>query len=256
MARIAGWQTLPAPVWRGASVMLAPLANLKVVPKRFLQRMRDLASADNTSIVQNLLCWVREQEHRHLCWDMDVLPVRRLFESRWEYQPLPEASRLEQLFAHMTEADIRLTLANDYLFKIDIASMKESLEVRVPMLDEDLFAFGLALPHYLKVNQWTCKRVLRAVAQRWLPPTVASKPKRGFAIPVDGWVDTDFKMRLKDTLLGPSSRLPDFFRPKVYRPILEAFCKGCAHPQISRQGLYQRAIMFLAVHMTLSPKAL
>jgi asparagine synthase (glutamine-hydrolysing) len=166
MARIAGWQTLPAPVWRGASVMLAPLANLKVVPKRFLQRMRDLASADNTSIVQNLLCWVREQEHRHLCWDMDVLPVRRLFESRWEYQPLPEASRLEQLFAHMTEADIRLTLANDYLFKIDIASMKESLEVRVPMLDEDLFAFGLALPHYLKVNQWTCKRVLRAVG--WL----------------------------------------------------------------------------------------
>ena len=43
-------------------------------------------------------------------------------------------------------------LANDYLYKVDTASMKESLEVRVPMLDEDLMAFGLSLPHQLKVN--------------------------------------------------------------------------------------------------------
>jgi asparagine synthase (glutamine-hydrolysing) len=256
MAGIARWQTLPAPVWHGASITLAPLANFKVVPKRFLQRLRDLAGADNTSLIQNLLCWVREQEHRHLCWDTDVLPIRRLFEPRWEHHLPSEASRLEQLFAHMTEANIRLTLANDYLFKVDIASMRESLEVRVPMLDEELFAFGLSLPHSLKVKGRTCKRVLRAVAERWLPPTVASKPKRGFAIPVDGWVDTAFKTRLKDALLGPTSRLPEFFKPEAYRPIVEAFCKGRAHPQISREGLYQRAIMFLAVHLALSSKAL
>jgi len=176
-----------------------------------------------------------------------------LFEPRWEHHLSPKASRLEQLFAHMTEAGIRLTLANDYLFKVDIASMKESMEVRVPMLDEDLFAFGLSLPLSLKVHGRMCKRVLRAVAQRWLPPPVANKPKWGFGIPIDSWVDTSFKRRLKDTLLGPSSRLPDFFRPEAYRPIVEAFCQeegACAH--ISRQGLYQRAIMFLAVHLALS----
>jgi asparagine synthase (glutamine-hydrolysing) len=254
MARIARCHILPAPVWHGASVALIPWANLKVVPKRFLQRLRDLAGADNTAIVQNLLCWVRDQEHRHLCCDTDVLPIRRLFEPRWEHHLSPKASRLEKLFVHMTEVGIRLPLANDYLVKVDIASMKESLEVRVPMLDEDLFAFGLSLPHYLKVDGRTCKRVLRAVAQRWLPLPVASKPKRGFAIPVDRWVDTDFKERLQDTLLGPSSRLPDFFRPAAYRPILEAFCQGHPCPHISRQGLYQRAIMFLAVHLGLSSK--
>jgi len=144
-----------------------------------------------------------------------------------------------------------MALPNDFLFKVDTASMRESLEVRVPMLDEELFAFGLSLPHSLKVKGRTCKRVLRAVAKSWLPPSVASKPKRGFAIPVDSWVNADFKMRLRDALLGSSSRLPEFFRPEAYRPMVEALCEGRPCPGISRQGLYLRAIMLLSVHLAL-----
>jgi len=251
MARIIRYQIFPIPVWYGAAVALALLARLAVVPERFPQRLRELAGADDTSVMHNLLCWVREHEHRRLCWDRDVLPVRRLFEPQWEHYLLPRASRLERLSAHATEIYTRLGLPNDFLFKVDTASMRESLEVRVPMLDEELFAFGLSLPHSLKVQGRMCKQVLRAVAKSWLPPTVASKPKRGFAIPVDSWVNTDFKMRLREALLGPSSRLPEFFRLEVYRPMVEALCEGRSYPGISREGLYQRAIMLLSVHLAL-----
>ena len=75
-------------------------------------------------------------------------------------------------------------MANDFLFKVDTASMRESLEVRVPMLDEDLFAFGLSLSHACKVEGRSSKRVLRAVADGWLPASVARKPQWGFAIPL------------------------------------------------------------------------
>src|SRR5262249_46176855 len=143
-------------------------------------------------------------------------------------------------------------LPNDYLFKVDTASMKESLEVRVPMLDEDLFAFGLSLPHYLKVNGRTCKRVLRSVAKRWLPHGVATKPKHGFGIPVDTWVDGEFKSRLRESLLGRSSGLAEFFHPETYRPIIETFCEGRLSPEISREGLYQRVIMLLSVQLAIS----
>lgn len=246
---IARWQTLPMFVCGGVSAALAPLTRAGVVPERLGQRLGDLVGADDTSVSQNLFCWVREQEHRRLCRDTDVLPIRRLFEPQWDYHLTPNASRLERLSAHTTEVAVRLMLANDFLFKVDTASMKESLEVRVPMLDEDLFAFGLSLPHHLKVNGRTCKTVLRKVAQHRLPDAVAAKPKWGFGIPVDTWVDSGFKARLTDTLLGPSSRLPEFFRPEVYGPWVKAFCEGHLCPGVSRQGLHQRAIMLLSLQL-------
>jgi asparagine synthase (glutamine-hydrolysing) len=246
------WQVLPAPIWRGASVALTPLERVAIVRKHLSRRLTEFAGADDVSIIQNLLCWVREQEHRRLCHNRDLLPVRRLFELQWDHDLLPRASRIERLSAHATEIQTRLLLPNDFLFKVDTASMRESLEVRVPMLDEELFAFGLCLPHHLKVQRRTCKRVLRSVAESWLPLTVARKRKRGFGIPVDSWVHADFKTRLKDALLGPSSRLPEFFRPEAYSPMVQAFCDGRPCPGISRQGLYQRAIMLLSVHVVLS----
>lgn len=255
IARIARWQTFPAPIWRGASATLTALACFGIVPKRLAQRLNDLDGADDISVIQSLFCYLDEQEHRRLCWDTNVLPVRRLFKPQWEYHLPPGASRLEQLSAHTAEVCVRLELANDFLFKVDTASMRESLEVRVPMLDENLFAFGLTLPHAFKVHGRTCKSVLRAVAERWLPPAIASKPKGGFTIPVDAWVNMDFRVRLKDALLGPSSRLPEFFRPEVYRPIVEAFCERRPCPNISRVCLYQRTIMLLALHLALSGKA-
>jgi asparagine synthase (glutamine-hydrolysing) len=142
-------------------------------------------------------------------------------------------------------------LPNDFLFKVDMASMRESLEVRVPMLDEDLFAFGLSLSHACKVEGRLPKKVLRAVADRWLPPRVASKPKWGFAIPLDTWVNRSFKEQLYETLLGSSTALGEFFKPEAYQPILESFRNGRPHPSISRQGLYQRAIMLLSMHLHL-----
>lgn len=63
------------------------------------------------------------------------------------------------------------------------------------------------------------------------------------------WVDADFKVRLRDTILGPASRSPDFFRPEAYRPIVYAFCEDGSLSSISREGLYGRAIMFLAVQL-------
>ena len=170
----------------------------------------------------------------------------------WGHQLPSHVSRLERLSAHATEVYGRLLLPNDFLFKVDTASMRESLEVRVPLSDEDLFAFGLSLPHVLKARGPNCKRVLRGIAKKWLPPSVATRPKQGFRIPIDRWVTPAFKARLRETLLGRSTRLPDFFHIDSYRPIVEAFCDQRAAPGISRQGLYQRAMMLLSVHLALT----
>jgi asparagine synthase (glutamine-hydrolysing) len=248
---IAPWQSIPEALMRSVLVALQPLSRLGIVSERLPQRIKELSKTDDTSIVENLFCWVRGDEHRRLCLDSNLLPVGRLFEPQWENHLHPHAPRIERLSAITTEANVRLILPNDFLFKVDIASMKESLEVRVPMLDEDLFDFGLSLHHRLKATCRINKRVLRRLDNRELPPKIASKPKRGFGVPVDRWVEPEFKARLRDFLLGPSSKLPEFFRPEIYQPMIEAFCDDRPCPHTSRQGLYQRAIMLLSVELAL-----
>jgi asparagine synthase (glutamine-hydrolysing) len=245
-------QALPPIVRRGASILLTPLSRIGAAPKSLPQRIRELDFGDDTAFVQSLFSWMREQEHRAFCLNRDVLPLSRLFEPQWQHQLPAGSSRLERLSMLATEVNVRLLLPNEFLFKVDTASMKESLEVRVPLLDEDLFAFTLSLPHHLKVTGRTCKKVLRNIALRRLPAKIAAKEKKGFCLPVDKWVNSEFKARLKDELLGASSKLPNYFRPNAYRPVVEAFCDGENYPGVSRENLYHRIIMLLSVHLALS----
>jgi asparagine synthase (glutamine-hydrolysing) len=249
LARIARWQRFPAPFWDGGALALFPFGRYG---RRIRTRMKSLAQADDTSVIESMYCLLSEEEHAALCRDTDLLPVRRLFEPEWDYHLPPHAGRLDRLSAHATEVGMRLAMANDYLFKVDAASMKESLEVRVPMLDEDLVAFGLSLPHHLKVQGRTCKRVLRGVAQRMLPTAIATKPKWGFAVPLRAWVDADFKVLLRDTLLGPSSRLSEYFRPAAYTKIVKDICDSSTLRESATGEHHVRGMMLLAAQLTLA----
>ncbi len=250
LARISRVQQWPLLLKKVAAIGLRPLAQVGLVPGHWPQRFSGLAEKGDSAIIHELFSWVSEEEQRRLCIDFEkALPVRRFFEPQWEHQLPRSASPVDKLSSLATEINIRLTLPNDFLFKVDMASMKESLEIRVPMLDEDLFDFGFTLPHRLKVKDQVCKLVLREVADRQLPSAVARKPKSGFGIPVDTWVTKDFKLNLRESLLGSSSRLPEFFDPRAYTPIVDAFCDDRSCFGISRQGLYNRAIMLLSVQV-------
>jgi asparagine synthase (glutamine-hydrolysing) len=249
LARIARMQQWPAAMWKTSALVLGPLASLGVVSSRLPARLREVAHGDDVQIVQNLFTFSQEEELRGLCLDYgEMLPIRRFFEQQWEHRLPRNASRVERLSALATEVNVRVTLANDFLFKVDLASMKESLEVRVPMLDEEVFSFGLTLPHKLKVKGRVCKQVLREVAARQLPLMIAKKPKHGFAVPVDRWVNEEFKLRVRETLLGPSSRLPEFFQWDGYAPVVQAFCSGTASG-MSREAILRRILFFLSIHL-------
>lgn len=249
IARISQLQTIPAPLWRMASAVFRILAPINLKAALVSQRLGELAGANDTDIVYKLFSWIRDEEQQQLCHDTDLLPVRRLFASQWQYHLPTNAPRIEHLAACTTEANTRLILPNGFLFKVDTGSMRASLEVRVPLLDEELFTFALSLPYHLKVHGHSGKRVLRTLASRQLPPAVAAKPKSGFVIPVDTWVDARCKAQLRDTLLGASSTLPEYFRPETYRPWVEAFCNDQPLPTLSRQALYQRVVMLLSLHL-------
>jgi asparagine synthase (glutamine-hydrolysing) len=255
LARLARWQIVPPLFLHGMALLCRPLSYTAMIPQYLPDRLRDVAGSDDTALIQDLFGLLWEAEHRHICCVLDALPLRRLFEPQWRYEFDHKSSRIERLSAQATEVNIRLILANDFLFKVDLASMRESLEIRVPMLDEDLFACGLSLPHALKVSGRQGKRVLRAVAARWLPASIATKPKKGFGVPVDTWVDTACKAQIREELLSTTSPLQGLLPSSIYRPTIEAFCTGRLLPSLTRQNLYQRAMVFLSIHATLRSDA-
>jgi asparagine synthase (glutamine-hydrolysing) len=254
---IARFARLPGPVARTAMTAVEAFATAGLVrptlPAR-LAEVSDGAAEDEAALVATLSTWLRPREHAALVGSQDVLPVRRIFEKRWEHR-LPEGSgELERLSAHATETAIRVTLPNDYLFKVDAASMLQSLEVRVPLLDEDLVEFGLTLPHEWKVRGRRGKRLLREVARRRLPGSISRRAKRGFGVPMDVWMTPAARAGLASEVLA-SSPLADLYREEVYAPWVRAFAKGEYVDGISRQSLFQRAILLFSVSRALSGAA-
>ncbi len=252
---ISRLDSVPGPI-RALLAFAAPaLRPLSSKAARLGRRLNAIDWSDETAVIQYLLSWVREDEQKRFLPELRADSVRRHFEPRWPRDGGAKASRLERLSALGTEVRARLSLPNDYLFKVDIGSMRHSLEVRVPLLDEELFGFGLSLPHELKVSGRTGKRVLRAVAQKRLPRDVVEKKKWGFGIPVDTWAGDAFRRNVRDTLLAGSSAVANWFDRGIVRELVDAFTGQGDASGISRQGLYQRIVMLLAVHFVMEDVA-
>jgi len=225
---------------------------LGVMSAGAVEAIAALRDGDDVALLTAFHSWVRGEELGRLVAPLGrVEPVRRWFERRWSVDRSAVSTGIERISSLLTEVSARLMLPNDYLFKVDCASMRHALEVRVPMLDEELVALGLRLPHRLKVAGGSTKVLLRHLAARYLPKRVAEKPKAGFSVPVDSWVASGFRNRLRERFLTGHSPCEDLMSEKVFRPWVEAFLAGYPLRGISRAGLYQRIVMLLAADLAL-----
>jgi len=109
-------------------------------------------------------------------------------------------------------ADLETYLPCDLLMKVDIASMAHGLEVRQPMLDYRLVEFAASLPVNLKFRGRRGKLLLQETFGDLIPPTVWTRRKMGFGVPIGGWFRGPLRPMVHDLLLSPTSRIATFFR--------------------------------------------
>ena len=88
----------------------------------------------------------------------------------------------------MQYLDINLWMVGDILLKADRMSMANSLELRVPFLDKEVFKVASKLPTRLRVNKKNTKYAMRQAANRHLPQETAQKEKLGFPVPTRVWL--------------------------------------------------------------------
>jgi asparagine synthase (glutamine-hydrolysing) len=87
--------------------------------------------------------------------------------------------------------DLNLWMVGDILLKADKMSMANSLEVRVPFLDKEVFKVASKIPSDYRVNRQATKYAFRMAAKSRLPEEVASKKKLGFPVPTRVWLKED-----------------------------------------------------------------
>ena len=86
------------------------------------------------------------------------------------------------------------------------------------------------------------KRLLRRLAERYLPTEVARKPKFGFGIPLDSWLGQNGRQSLREALGSTQAGLNQLVRPEWVKHLLDGFVTGqFDRSQRSRYGLYQSA---------------
>jgi asparagine synthase (glutamine-hydrolysing) len=97
--------------------------------------------------------------------------------------------------------DFQVQLPDDYLTKVDVASMAASLEVRAPMLDVAVLEAAWGLPDRMKLHWGQRKWILKRIAARLVPPEVIYRPKMGFGMPLRRWFQQEMGVVLERLLV-------------------------------------------------------
>lgn len=120
-------------------------------------------------------------------------------------------SRKNDLLAHLVQqpdmaavlnTDLHQVLRNDMLTKVDLMSMANSLEVRVPFLDHTVVDFVAALPIEYRITRSERKKILKDAFRSDLPPGVFNRPKHGFEVPLLRWFRTGLRAMIENDLLS------------------------------------------------------
>ncbi|MFZ5830716.1 MAG: asparagine synthase (glutamine-hydrolyzing) [Planctomycetota bacterium] len=111
--------------------------------------------------------------------------------------------------AGMIAADVNVLLPDDFLTKVDRASMACGLEVRPPFVDHELLELASSIPSSLKIRNGQTKWLLKETFRDRLPDGFVNRPKQGFEIPVDAWLRGPLREIVESSVLSPRSAAAD-----------------------------------------------
>lgn len=126
----------------------------------------------------------------------------------------------------LNRVDLETYLPGDLLYKADIASMANSIELRSPLLDHKIIEFGLSLPDNLRIRNGETKYLLRQLARNRVPKYLIDRPKMGFAIPRAQWLRTDLAPLAREMLTGNITKQRGWFDTDETIKIFDAHQQG------------------------------
>lgn len=141
---------------------------------------------------------------------------------RMHYEDSGAASSLDS----MLYLDVRTTLADDDLRKVEQTTALAGLAVRYPLLDEEVLSFSAKIPPAMKLEGRKLRSFFKHAVRNFLPPETLTKSKHGFGLPFGLWLKTDPGMQALayDSLASLKKR--DIFQPAFLESAIETHRSG------------------------------
>ena len=171
--------------------------------------------------VGNAFIFSQKEQKKLLAQKSDRKPFTAMtapyFDDAKDYDPVTTAQYI----------DMNFWLVGDILLKADKMSMANSLEVRVPFLDKEVFNYAKSLSLADKIHGTQTKYALREAAKRTIPQKSADKKKLGFPVPIRVWLKEEkYYNIVKQSFESPAAS--EFFNVKAIVKLLDKHKSGKA----------------------------
>ncbi|HEX6649328.1 MAG TPA: asparagine synthase (glutamine-hydrolyzing) [Pyrinomonadaceae bacterium] len=122
--------------------------------------------------------------------------------------------------------DSKTYLPGDILTKVDRMSMAVSLEARAPLLDHKLIEFVTTVPSTLKLAGLETKHLLKRAVADLVPAEILHRPKQGFGVPIQEWINQQLRSRIRDTLSDARTRQRGYVDSRYVDVLLDEHERG------------------------------
>ena len=178
----------------------------KLIPQKIAGKgLTYFLSKNRDSLGAHLCIWPKEERNKlilnsHSSKNNNSLP-------EFYKEGILKNGKGNDFISNLQYLDMKSYMVDDILTKVDRASMLNSLEVRVPLLDHKFAELSFKIPWNLKLKDKAQKYILKQAMAPYLPESIIKHPKQGFSVPLSLWFKDDLKEYVKDTLLSKNSLL-------------------------------------------------
>jgi asparagine synthase (glutamine-hydrolysing) len=207
------WRGLPGPVKSLAAALVRKLPRNEMLKRG----ANSLGIADRLERYQNVFSLVPGETVNGLFRDAGGQLSGMV--DYWK-SLLPQMEKLDEL-GGFSLLEIRSSLPDELLMYADKLSMAHSLEARVPYLDRTVVEYAQRLKASFKVRRGERKWLHRRVCEKFLPPEIMGRKKRGFAVNVvDDWFDNSATGKITDLLNDEKSLMYSVLQPGPVKKLL------------------------------------
>lgn len=192
----------------------------KIIPEKIAGKGLTYFLSQNKDYLGAHLCIWPKEERKKLILSNDYFKFNASPEL-YKEGILKEGIKKNDFISNLQNLDLRTYMVDDILTKVDRASMLNSLEVRVPLLDHKFAEILFRVPSKLKLKGSEQKYILKRAMKNILPENTLTRRKIGFGVPLSVWFQDELKEYVNDTLLCSNPLLSNYLDKNYVKRMVE-----------------------------------